>query len=179
MGIDAKVLISDQNEDAVNDLIDSGLEKIELAGFDPKNSYSILKCKLPGKGLKFLLLDPFADFLGSAERLLSDIITSVFKNHTVIALFVISDESMHPEYLQFRKLLQHTRPAELRQFAFLCPRISGTGVSGEDRFTSDIILFIPKGYIDNRDKRLKLKLIEYAVMLSNVLDTKIQFKEII
>jgi hypothetical protein len=176
-GTTAKVLVSDRNEDAIYDLVRSGLERIDHEEFISENAYSILDCNLSCENANLLLLDPFADFLESYETLLPKVIELVAKNEVTIALFVLSDDSTSLEYENFNNLRRPGLAGKTMQFSFSCPPLQNTGIEGEERYRSDVILFMPEKHRTLQLDGLKQNLKQYVGMLTQVLNQKIQFND--
>jgi len=177
-GITAKVFVSDRNEDAIYDLVISGLERIDHENFISENAYSILDCNLTNDDASLLLLDPFADFLESYETLLPKVTDFVAQSEVGIALFVLSDESTSLEYENFNILRGRGLAGKIMQLSFSCPQLQNTGIKGEEKYRSDVILFLPE-----KDRTLQLELLkdrleQYAETLSQILGKEIQFVDL-
>lgn len=175
-GTTAQVLVSDRNEDAIHDLIRSGLERIDHEKFTAENAYSILDCNLTGNDASLLLLDPFADFLESYETILPKVIESVSFDEVAITLFVLSDESTSLEYENFNILRRLGVTNKTIQFSFSCSQLKNTGIKGEERYQSEVILFLPKKYRSLQLDGLIQNLKQYARTLTRVLNQEIQFQ---
>jgi len=173
-GCSARVLVSDRNEDAIDDLVNSGLERIDHKKFISQNAYSILECYLRSNDASLILLDPFADFLESYETLLPKVTEFVAQAEVAVALFVLSDESTSLEYENFSNLRRRGTTGKTVQFSFSCPQLQNTGIEGEERYWSDVILFLPVKYDTLLLENLKNNLQKYAELLTQVLEQDIQ-----
>jgi len=176
-GSNAQVLVSDRNEDAMDDLVNSGLARIEREKFLSENAYSILDCNLIGNDVNLLLLDPFAEFLESYDTLLPKIIEVVTQGEVAIALFVLSDESISLAYEKFNDLRKSDLVDGTLQLSFTCPQLENTGIKGEEKYRSDIILFLPAKDNNLQLEVLKNNLKKYAKLLTRILGHEIQLSE--
>lgn len=174
VGSSAKVFVSDRNKDALDDLTDSGLERIDHKDFNPENGYSLLDCNLEKSNASLVLLDPFADFLGSSVQLLPKIINFVEKTEVTVALFVLRDSSMTVAYNKFDNLRKTTSNINSFQLSFSCPQLFDTGIRGEEKYRSEIILFLPKKYNNPHIGELKNRLDIYAEFLTQVLAEQVK-----
>lgn len=178
-GGSSQVFISDRNKEAIDDLIESGLERITLEGFISENAYSILDCNLTSNNANLLLLDPFADFLENYEKLFPKITAIVALNEVAVALFVLSDDSLSFAYEKFNDLRKRESNERILQLSFSCPKLQNTGIKGEEKYCSDIILFLPAKYRIPQLDILRKSLNRYSEMLTQVLNQEIQFSEIV
>jgi hypothetical protein len=177
-GGSSQVLISDRNKEAINDLIASGLDRITLKGFMPDDAYSILDCNLTSNKANLLLLDPFADFLENYENLYPKITAAVVQAEIPVALFVLSDDSLAFAYEKFNELRKRDSKEKMIQLSFSCPQLHHTGIKGEEKYCSDIILLLPVNYRTPQLDVLRKNLKRYSDMLTQLLNQKIQFSEI-
>ncbi|MBV5330111.1 MAG: hypothetical protein JZU65_21200 [Chlorobium sp.] len=177
-GGSSEVYISDRNKEAINDLIKSGLGQISLEGFMSEDAYSILDCNLQSNNANLLLLDPFADFLENHEKLFPKIAAIVAHNEVAVALFILSDDSMSLAYGKFNDLRKRESKERILQLSFSCPKLHDSGIKGEEKYCSDIILFLPAKYRTPQLDILRKNLKRYSDMMTQVLNQEIQFSEI-
>jgi len=177
-GRSAKVFVSDRNQNAIDDLVESGLERIILENFTSENAYSILDSNLMSNNASLILLDPFADFLSSSDKLLPEITRVVAQAEVAVALFVLYDHSMSFEYEKFKDLQKIEFIEGTLQFSISCPRLSNSEVKGEEKYCSDVILFLPANYNTLQPVALRQSLKQYAGMLTLVLGQEITFEEL-
>jgi len=176
-GCSAKVLVSDRNKDALDDLTKSGLERISHKDFNPEDGYSLLGCNLSKNNTSLLLLDPFSDFLESSTQLVPKIVNFVGETEVAVALFVLSDDSMSVVYREFNKLRESESIDSIFQLSFSCLQLINTGIGGEEKYRSEIILFLPAKYKNSQLEELKNNLKNYAGLLTQVLGQEIQFSD--
>ena len=175
-GRSAKVFVSDRNQYAVDDLVESGLERIILENFISENAYSIIECDLIRNNASLILLDPFADFLESSDRLLPVIMKFVEQTEVAVVLFVLCDDLMSSLYERFNNLRKKEPVEGTIQFSFSCPKLNNSEVRGEEKYCSDVILFLPAKYNTSQLIVLRQSLKQYAEMLTRVLGQEITFE---
>jgi len=174
----SQIFTSDRYKEASNDLIESGLDRITLKGFIAEDAYSILDCNLTSNNANLLLLDPFADFLENYEKLFPKITAIVVQDEVPVALFVLSDDSLAFAYEKFNELRKRDSKEKMIQLSFSCPQLHHTGIKGEEKYCSDIILLLPVNYRTPQLDVLRKNLKRYSDMLTQLLNQKIQFSEI-
>jgi hypothetical protein len=178
-GGSSQVFISDRNKEAIDDLIESGLDRITLEGFISEDAYSILDCNLTINNASLLLLDPFADFLENHEKLFPKITAIVAQAEVAVALFILSDDSLSFAYKKFNDLRKRESNERILQLSFSCPKLQDSGIKGEEKYCSDIILFLPAKYRTPQLDILRKSLKRYSEMLTQVLNQEIQFSEMV
>jgi hypothetical protein len=171
----ANVFVSDRNEDALDDLTRSGLEKISHKGFNPEDGHSLLGCDLTKNNVSLLLLDPFADFLESSTQLCPKIANFVGENEMAVALFVLSDESMSTAHREFSNFRKSESFDSILQLSFSCQQLKNTGIRGEEKYLSEVFLFLPAKYRNSQLEELKNNLKNCAGLLTQVLGQEIEF----
>lgn len=172
----AKVFISDRDENAVKDLLDSRLELIERQGFVGDNAYSILNCGLTINDANLLLIDPFADFFENPADLLSETIDFVSTANVPLILFLLHNKEMSGAYEIFQDQRSKKQGKDIVQFSYSCPQLQSTGIRGEDKYISDSILFLPSSFNTDRLSELSKALKKYSEMLAEILCVNINFE---
>ncbi|MCJ7603915.1 MAG: hypothetical protein MUO63_20770 [Desulfobulbaceae bacterium] len=178
-GGSSQVFISDCNKHAVDDLIESGLDRITLEDFISEDAYSILDCNLTSNSANLLLLDPFADFLENYEKLFPKLTTFVAQAEVAVALFVLSHDSLSFAYEKFNDLRKRDSNERIIQLSFSCPKLQHTGIKGEEKYCSDIILFLPAKYRIPQLEVLRKNLKKYSDKLGRILGQEISYAELI
>ncbi len=157
-----EVYVGDRNSDRLENLVQCGLQPIELPNYDRGDGYSLLKCSTPDS---LVLIDPFADFLPDHPPDVFPDIRDVASN-CIVVLFILLDpnntEAIQTYRDQRNALLQHV-------WSIYCPPLSGTGILGESTYGAEVVICMPPRVISNMGSPLKRALSAYTKALENVL----------
>ena len=117
-------------------------------------------------------MDPFADFIDEAEKVFPKIASFIEKTNIPLALYLLSDEKNSDKFSILRKKYFN---GQFNQLSLYCPKLLNTSVKGESKYSSEILLLLPKNrFIDTLDS-LKDRLNKFSIKLSKSLETTIIF----
>lgn len=167
-----RILVSDRDELALSDLIMEGFEQFKDQCFQKENAFTILDCQLSGSNPSLILIDPYADFIDEAEKIFPKIANFIEKTNSPLALYLLNDERNSDKFSILRK--KHFS-GQFNQLSLYCPKLLNTSVKGESKYSSEILLLLPKKRFIETIDSLKVKLNEFSIKLSKILDTTIIF----
>jgi hypothetical protein len=171
------IKVSDRNQKAMEDLLNEGFEPIQFDGFDSKNSFSIVDCKLSKHEISLLLLDPFDDFLSQyADSVIPRLAEIVSTWRVPVLVFVLCEDWESEAGLKWQQLQDRFLLPDLMQFSLACQKISNSMIEGETNLNSEAVLLLPYGYGEGHLDQLFNQLQKFSVNLSHVLERDVVFK---
>ena len=167
-GQQAEVLVSDCDPAARHDLVTSGLTALQHPGFDPANGFSILTTEID---VGLILIDPFAPFLWEeAPRVLPQIGT--VSQRMAIVVFLLIQDPMNVDGRRYATLKAHHLA---HAWTLHCPALPHTGVKGEAKYASEVLLVAPRLLAQPAAARLQAQLARYTRRLTKVLEAPVRF----
>ena len=170
-GSEAEVLVSDRDERAFRELLASGLKPLRAPGFDPNDAYTVLSAAVPAD---LLLVDPLAEFLlRDAPRIVPKIAEASRK--TALVLFALDMDPRNRIGRRYRSLKEEYLGGS---WVARCAKLRGTGVKGESRYESEVLLAVPREIEKDVEHALAPRLSSYCERLSAVLGTSVTFDRV-
>ena len=166
------ILVSDRDEDALSDLLSVGFEQFTAAEFTKDNGFSILDCQNLSQDTSLILLDPFDDFIDIAEEQFKKISNFMESTKIPILIYILADQGRE---IYFSDIKKKYLGGKINSLSLTCPIIPNSSVKGESKYTSEILLILPKNRFDNSLKLLEDRLIKLAESLTHILNVKIIF----
>jgi hypothetical protein len=168
VGQQAEVLVSDDDPAALHDLVTSGLTPLQHPGLDPANGFSILTTEID---VDLVLIDPFAPLLWEeAPRVLPQVGT--VSQRMAIVVFVLIQDPLNVDGRHYTTLKAHHLA---HAWTLHCPALPHTGVQGESKYASEVLLVAPQLLAQPVAARLQDQLARYARRLTEVLEASVRF----
>ena len=172
----ARVLVSDRDELAINDLLAEGFERISLSGFDPRDSFSIVTSSLAQCSPSLLLLDPFDDFLSDyASDIVPVLPGLIASNNLPVILFVLCKDWQGEPGFNWRQLHEQYFCPAFPQLSICCTKFIGSELKGENKFQVEVLLVLPPIYKLSVLPELVARLKKFVKQLSDVLPQDVKF----
>ena len=176
--IETKVYLSDRDNIAYVDLIDSGLSPITLKGFNSESAYSILGCEFRKTKDTLILIDPFNDLQKINTEFLQMIVDLVLNQKVIVALYVLYKNEEIELWDDFTSLNEKLTKDRLNYHSLLCKKIDNSEIEGESKFNSFISLYMNKSFSNNsQQEKLSKTVLSYAINLSEILSVDVKYQK--
>jgi hypothetical protein len=168
VGQQAEVLVSDGDPAARHDLVTSDLTALQHPGFDPANGFSILTTEIDAD---LVLIDPFAPFLWEEAPMVLPQVGTVSRRMAIV-VFVLIQDPMNVDGRRYTTLKAHHLA---HAWTLHCPALHHTGVKGESKYASEVLLVAPQLLAQPAAATLQDQLARYARRLTEVLEAPVRF----
>ncbi len=168
-----KVLTSDRDSHAQEDLINNGLSLITLAGFEPKDAYSVLTASRDKNEKALILIDPFYELEHINQTVLSEIRNTVVATSASVILYVLYDDKENEHWIQFQHLNKSLVMEGIRTISLGCPAIDKSPIKGESKLHSYVVLYVSNHCSGDSLELLRKKVSTYAENLEGVIECPI------
>lgn len=167
---------SDRDGDARDDLKNTGIQPIDLNGFNSDNGYSIIDCNFSDTEDTLILIDPFYDLENINDNILNKVIQKVATGKLSIALYVLYTDLEITQWDKFNELQKSlTTDENVNYVSMKCNAIKNSLIDGESKFNSYFALYTHKNYPEQELSTFRKAVEEYSINLTRAMDCQIEY----
>ena len=172
---ESQILVSDCEEEFLHKLLRSGLDKLQVLGFNPQDGYSILRPLIEKRiSADLVLIDPFADFLPAcADRIVPLIADLTARSDIGIVLFVLNKSQTNRVGQNWESLKREFLP---NACSLSCRPLRENKLKGEKTYHMEVVLQ-SKLLQKTEANALRNGLKTHAMNLSEALDHSVIYND--